>query len=143
MTRVLSGVVLGAVALALIWFLDSTALLGVALAVAALAFHEYERIVERIGARVPYLTALLTTLFACAMVPFQWVDIESVLAASLLLVALNVLASDRAGPALARRYGGGHARTGLHRLAVRQPGWRARDRGPGSGAAVDRDRGGE
>ena len=50
-----------------------------------------------IGARVPYLTALLTTLFACAMVPFQWVDIESVLAASLLLVALNVLASDRAG----------------------------------------------
>ena len=31
MTRVLSGVVLGVVALALIWFLDSTALLGVAL----------------------------------------------------------------------------------------------------------------
>ncbi len=97
MTRVLSGVVLGAVALALIWFLDSTALLGVALAVSALAFHEYERIVEQIGARVPYLTALLTTLFACAMVPFQWIDIESVLAASLLLVALNVLASDRTG----------------------------------------------
>jgi phosphatidate cytidylyltransferase len=100
MTRVLSGVALGAVALALIWFLNATALLGVALAVSALAFHEYERIVERIGARVPYLTALVTTLFACAMVPFQWVDIESVLAASLLLVALNVLASDRVGPPL-------------------------------------------
>ena len=100
MTRVLSGVALGAVALALIWFLNATALLGVALAVSALAFHEYERIVERIGVRVPYLTALVTTLFACAMVPFQWVDIESVLAASLLLVALNVLASDRVGPPL-------------------------------------------
>ena len=100
MTRVLSGVALGAVALALIWFLNATALLGVALAVAALAFHEYERIVERIGVRVPYLTSLVTTLFACAMVPFQWVDIESVLAASLLLVALNVLASDRVGPPL-------------------------------------------
>ncbi len=100
MTRVLSGVALGAVALALIWFLNATALLGVALAVSALAFHEYERIVERIGARVPYLTALVTTLFACAMVPFQWVDIESVLAASLLIVALNVLASDRVGPPL-------------------------------------------
>ena len=97
MTRVLSGVVLAAVALAVIWFLASTALLGVALAVAALAFHEYERIVEHIGARVPYLTALLSTLFACAMVPFQWVDIESVLAAALLVVALNVLASDRTG----------------------------------------------
>ena len=100
MTRVLSGVALGVAALALIWFLNATALLGVALAVSALAFHEYERIVERIGARVPYLTALVTTLFACAMVPFQWIDIESVLAASLLLVALNVLASDRVGPPL-------------------------------------------
>jgi phosphatidate cytidylyltransferase len=97
MTRVLSGVVLGAVALAVIWFLDSTALLGVALAVSALAFHEYDRMAERIGAKVPYLTALLTTLFACAMVPFQWIGIESVLAASLLLVALNVLASERVG----------------------------------------------
>jgi phosphatidate cytidylyltransferase len=100
MTRVLSGAVLAVAALALIWFLDSTALLGVALAVCAIAFHEYERIVDRIGARVPYWTALLTTLFACAMVPFQWIDIESVLAASLLLVALNVLMSTRTGAPL-------------------------------------------
>jgi phosphatidate cytidylyltransferase len=100
MTRVLSGVVLGVVALALIWFLDSMALLGVALAVCAVAFHEYERIVARIGAQVPYWTALVSTLLACAMVPFQWLDIESVLAASLLVVALNVLASTRNGPPL-------------------------------------------
>jgi phosphatidate cytidylyltransferase len=100
MTRVLSGVVLGVVALALIWWLDSIALLGVALAVGAVAFHEYERIVERIGAKVPYWTALVSTLLACAMVPFQWIDIESVLAASLLMVALNVLASERNGPPL-------------------------------------------
>lgn len=100
MTRVLSGVVLGVAALALIWFLDSTALLGVALAVCAVAFHEYERIVDGIGAKIPYWTALLTTLLACAMVPFEWIDIESVLAASLLVVALNVLLSDRAGTPL-------------------------------------------
>jgi phosphatidate cytidylyltransferase len=100
MTRVLSGVVLGVVALALIWFLDAIYLLGVALGVCAITFHEYERIVDRIGAKVPYWTALLATLFACAMVPFQWVDIESVLAASLLLVALNVLASPRTGAPL-------------------------------------------
>ena len=100
MTRVLSGVVLGVVALALIWFLDSTALLGVALALGAIAFHEYHRIVHKIGAKVPYWIALLTTLCACAMVPFQWIDIESVLAASLLLVALNVLASTRVGAPL-------------------------------------------
>jgi phosphatidate cytidylyltransferase len=100
MTRVLSGVVLGVVALAVIWFLDSTALLGVALAVSAIAFHEYERIAEKIGARFPYWTALVATLLACAMVPFEWVDIESVLAASLLMVALNVLASARTGAPL-------------------------------------------
>jgi phosphatidate cytidylyltransferase len=99
-TRVLSGVALGAAALALIWFLDSIALLGVALAVAALAFTEYERIVDGIGAKVPYWTALLATLLACAMVPFQWVDIASVLAAALLLIALNVILSDRTGTPL-------------------------------------------
>lgn len=100
MTRVLSGVVLGAAVLALIWFLSSIALLLVALIVAAIAFHEYERIVDAIGAKVPYWTSLLATLLACSMVPFQWVDIESILAASLLLIALNVLASDRVGTPL-------------------------------------------
>lgn len=100
MTRVISGVVLGVVALGLIWYLSSIALLLVALIVAAMAFHEYERIVDAIGAKVPYWTTLLATLLACSMVPFQWVDIESILAASLLLIALNVLLSDRVGAPL-------------------------------------------
>ena len=100
MTRVISGVVLGAVALGLIWFLSSIALLGAALVVAATAFHEYERIVDVIGAKVPYWTTLVATLLVCSMVPFQWVDIESVLAAALLLIALNVLISDRTGAPL-------------------------------------------
>ena len=100
MTRVISGVILGAVALGLIWYLSSIALLGVALVVVAMAFHEYERIVDVIGAKVPYWTTLLATLLVCSMVPFQWVDIESVLAAALLLIALNVLVSDRVGAPL-------------------------------------------
>jgi phosphatidate cytidylyltransferase len=100
MTRVVSGVVLAVVALGLIWFLSSTALLGVALIVAAMAFHEYDRIVDRIGAKIPYWTTLLATLLVCSMVPFQWVDLESVLAATLLLIALNVLASTRVGTPL-------------------------------------------
>ena len=95
MTRVISGVILGAVALALIWFLTSIALLGVALVVAAMAFHEYDRIVDKIGAKIPFWTALLATLLVCAMVPFERVEIESVMAGALLLIALNVLASPR------------------------------------------------
>ena len=100
MVRLLSGVVLAVVALALIWFLNSIALLGVSLAVAALAFTEYERIVAAIGAKIPFWTAMAATLFACAMVPFQWIDIVFVLAASLALVATNVLMSDRIGTPL-------------------------------------------
>ena len=100
MTRIISGVVLGVAALGLIWFLSSTALLLVALVVAAMAFHEYDRIVDAIGAKVPYWTALLATLMACGMVPFEWVGIESILAAALLLIALNVLMSDRVGTPL-------------------------------------------
>ena len=100
MVRLLSGLALGAVALALIWFLNSIALLGVALVVAALAFIEYERIVAAIGAKIPFWTTLLATLMACAMVPFQWVDIVFVLAASLALIANNVLVSDRTGTPL-------------------------------------------
>jgi phosphatidate cytidylyltransferase len=96
----MSGVVLGAVALALIWFLTSIALLGVALAVAAMAFHEYDRIVQKIGAKVPYWTTLVATLLVCSMVPFQWVDLESVLSAALLVIALNVLGSSRVGAPL-------------------------------------------
>ena len=64
---------------------------------AALAFTEYEKIVDGIGAKVPFWTALLVTLLSCAMVPFQWLDISSILAVALLLVALNVLQSDRVG----------------------------------------------
>jgi phosphatidate cytidylyltransferase len=100
MTRIVSGIVLAVVALGLIWFLTSIALLCVALALAAVAFHEYENIVAKIGARIPYWTTLLATLLTCSMVPFQWVAIESVLTVSLILIALNVLASDRVGTPL-------------------------------------------
>lgn len=100
MTRVISGVVLAVVALAVIWFLSSVALLAVALVVAALAFHEYENIVDKIGAKVPFWTTLLATLMTCAMIPFQWVDIASILSAALLMIAVNVLLSDRVGTPL-------------------------------------------
>jgi phosphatidate cytidylyltransferase len=68
--------------------------------VCGLAFHEYERIVAGIGAKIPYWTTLVATLLACAMVPFQWVDIASILALALQLIAVNVLTSDRVGTPL-------------------------------------------
>jgi phosphatidate cytidylyltransferase len=98
MTRLLSGIALAAATLALIWWLSSPALMAVALAVAALAFSEYARIVEAIGARVPWWSSLGATLVACVMVPYPWLSVESLLAAALLVMALKVLASERSGP---------------------------------------------
>ena len=98
MIRLLSGAALAASALLLVWFLSSPALLAVALGVAALAFGEYARIVEAIGARVPWWTAGASTLLACGMVPYPWLSVESVMAGTVLLVSVNVLASDRTGP---------------------------------------------
>ena len=54
----------------------------------------------------------------CAMVPFPWLPVESVLAGALLLIALNVLASERTGHAAPGRHGRGHAGAGLHRTAA-------------------------
>jgi phosphatidate cytidylyltransferase len=100
MTRLLSGLALASVAVALIWFLSSAALLAVAIAVATLAFTEYARIVEAIGARVPWWSTWAATLLAVAMVPFPWLPVESVLAGALMLIAVNVLVSDRTGTPL-------------------------------------------
>jgi len=102
MTRVLSGLALAAGAVAAIWFLTPIALLGVALAVATLAFAEYARIVGAIGATIPWWTSLLLTLLACAMVPFPWIDPLVVIVLALVTSAANVLFSDRVGaPTLA------------------------------------------
>ena len=102
MTRVLSGVAMASVAVALVWFLTPTALLVVALILATAAFTEYARIVDVIGAKVPWWTTLVATLGACAMVPFPWVSVEVVIVIGLIATAANVLMSDRVGaPTLA------------------------------------------
>lgn len=98
MTRVLSGVAMAALALAVVCFLTPEGLLGVVLVLAGLAFTEYARIADGIGARVPWWTTLVATLGACAMVPFPWVSVEVVIVVGLIGTAANVLLSDRAGP---------------------------------------------
>ena len=58
---------MAAAAFAAVWWLPSNVLLAVALAVAALAFYEYARLVRAIGAEVPFVPALISTLAACAV----------------------------------------------------------------------------
>ena len=100
MTRLISGAALAVAVLAAVWWLPSVALLAVVLAVAALAFAEYARIADGIGARVPWWPTLGATLAVCAIVPFKWVAVDSALAASLFVVACAVLMSTRTGKPL-------------------------------------------
>ena len=74
-------------------------LLALALAVGALAFAEYARIVAAIGADVPWWTTLVLTLVTCAMVPFPWIDPAVLIVLALISAAANVLLSDRVGAA--------------------------------------------
>jgi phosphatidate cytidylyltransferase len=93
MVRLLSGLVLAASFLALVWFSSATVLLVVALVVAALAFHEYATLTQAIGMRVRRIPSLAATLAALAVVPFPYEPIEVVLAAGLILTAAAAMRS--------------------------------------------------
>ena len=100
MSRVLSGLTLAAAAFALVWFLPWNALLVVALAVAALAFVEYARLAEAVGAPLPWLASLAATLGACVVVTTPWLHLPSLLAVALVAVAVALMAGGRHGAPL-------------------------------------------
>ena len=87
MSRVLSGVVLGAVFFAIVWFSSATVLLFVALAVCVAAFREYALLIGQLGAHLPRLPTLLPTLAALAIVPFPYVAGEAVVGIGLMIIA--------------------------------------------------------
>jgi len=99
MVRILSGIVLAAMFLALIWFGNATVLLIAALAVAALAVHEFLQLFRALDAPAPALPTLLATWAATIVVPFPHVAVETTISAALLFAAAWALAviSDRPG----------------------------------------------
>ncbi len=103
MTRVLSGLALGAAAFALVWFLPSRALLAVTMVTAALAFFEYARLVKAVGAALPVGVSLVATLAACvfAAQPLSFATVVLPAAGiTLLAVAVSLIASGASGAAL-------------------------------------------
>jgi phosphatidate cytidylyltransferase len=91
MVRVVSGVLLAAVFFALIWFTNATVLLFVALAVGALAVHEYVQLFRVLGAHVPAAPTLMATWAATVVLPFPKVALEAVLSIGLIVVAIWVM----------------------------------------------------
>lgn len=107
MTRFVSGVALAASAFALVWFLSSTALLAVALAVAGLAFLEFARLARAVGAPLPFLPALAATLAACAAVALPWVHVPSLLGVILVALGVSLMTSGLHGAPLVHGAGAG------------------------------------
>lgn len=105
MTRLLSGLALGATAFALVWFLPWTLLLFVVLGMAAAGFIEYARLVAIVGAPVPFLPGLLSTLAVCTYVAIPSLRAQPALGAALfgvvlLTQAIALLSRGQPGPAL-------------------------------------------
>ncbi|MGE0816603.1 MAG: phosphatidate cytidylyltransferase [Vicinamibacterales bacterium] len=100
MTRLLSGLALAGSAFAAVWFLPTTALLAVALGVAALAFVEYARLARAVGAPLPAGIALAGTLAASAWTALPAAPWAPIFGLLLLAVAVALLARGEHGAAL-------------------------------------------
>jgi phosphatidate cytidylyltransferase len=101
MVRLVTGVLLAAAVLALVWFADTTVLLIVALVVAGLAVHEYVQLFRALGAHVPAVPTLVATLVATAMVPFPHVPLDAALPAGLIFIVVWVMATVKSGAGFA------------------------------------------
>ena len=97
MVRLASGVVLGAIFFALVWFTNATVLLVVALAVAALAVHELVHLFRAIGADVHAAPTLIATWAATIIVPFPHLPFEVVLAIGLVVIGVWSMAGLKPG----------------------------------------------
>jgi phosphatidate cytidylyltransferase len=98
MVRVISGVVLAAAFFALAWFSNTEVLLGVALLVCGLAFHEYATLAGRaLGAAPAKAPALVATLALVVAVPFPLLAPIAVVSIGFVVVAIVAMLSvDRA-----------------------------------------------
>jgi phosphatidate cytidylyltransferase len=97
MVRLVTGVLLAAVFLAIIWLADTTVLLIVALVVAALAVHEFVQLFRTLDAQVPATPTLLATLVITAMVPFPYAPLEAAIPLGFIVIAVWAMATVKPG----------------------------------------------
>lgn len=99
MARLVSGVVLAAVFFVLIWFTNATVLLVVALAVGALAVHEYVQLFRALGADMHLAPILVATWAVAANIAFPQFALEGVLSIFVIVIAIWVMARLKPRPA--------------------------------------------
>jgi phosphatidate cytidylyltransferase len=91
LVRLISGVLLAAGFFTLVWFSNALVLLFVALAVGALALHEYFELMRPLGAVVPRLATVAATLAMIAVVPFPYVAPAGVMGMGLVVIAIGAM----------------------------------------------------
>jgi phosphatidate cytidylyltransferase len=89
--RLISGVLLAAAFIAIVWFSNAIVLLVVASGVGVLAFHEYEGLMRHLGAAIPRTPALLALMAAIAVVPFPVVPVEVVVSLGVVITAIGAM----------------------------------------------------
>lgn len=102
MTRVLSALVLLTVVIGTIWFLPPVATLILAAVAAPLAFVEYARLAEALGARVPRVLTGAAIVAACLAVGSTVLPLEVVLMSAFIAIAALAVAAGNPSPAVLR-----------------------------------------
>ena len=99
MARIVSALVLIPLVVGVVWFLPPVATLGLALIAAGLAFVEFARLAEALGASVPRWVSGAAVLAACAAVGSVSVPLDVVLLSALVAVGAVAVAAGHPGPA--------------------------------------------
>ena len=102
MTRVLSALILLSLVVGTVWFLPPVWTLVLALAAAALAFHEYRVIARALDVHVPAALTGAAVLAACAAAVLAPFSLDIVLMTAVILIGSLAVASGRPGPAILR-----------------------------------------
>jgi phosphatidate cytidylyltransferase len=105
MTRVISGALLLAAVIAVIWLLPPVAVLGVAILVSLLAFREYIEIAQRAGARVSRPAGAGAVALACVAVGMPGLPVEAAIAGTTLGLSALALGSAARTSAQGERHG--------------------------------------
>lgn len=104
MTRVLSGAVLLALAVALVWFSSALLFLIAAEGVLLIACVEYAALARASGASIPIVVSSVAAAATCAAFArlafggFAWLPIDAVLMTAFVAVAASTVGSWRGGP---------------------------------------------
>lgn len=102
MIRILSALVLLAVVVGTVWFLPPVATLVLASAAAGLAFLEYARLAEALGARIPRAVAGAAVVGVCVAVGSVWLPLDVVLLSAVIAIGALAVAAARPGPEVLR-----------------------------------------